>query len=222
MRTDYRMLKRITKLGFFLVMGVNMNADAGLFALGGTSWKEEVLLHDGSKVIVKRSQTRGGRHEVGQEVPINSHRISFTLPGTRETITWETTIGLKDGDSSLGLLALNIVKGVPYIVTSTYGCHAYNKWGRPNPPYVLFKYGEKAWQRIPIEAFPTEIKEANVVIETQEHERQLDSHTGVVTVAEIKSINGTFSHDAIYLQVFAREEILSSDNAPELGCSKFQ
>ncbi len=222
MRTDYRMWERITKLGLFLAMGVSMNAEAGVFGFGGTSWKEEVLLHDGSKVIVKRSQTRGGRHEVGQEVPINSHKISFTRPGTREAITWETTIGMKDSDSSLGLLALNIVKGVPYIVTSTYGCHAYNKWGRPNPPYVFLKYDGKTWQRVPLEAFPTEIKEANVVIETQENEHQLDSHTGVVTAAEIKSINGTFSHDAAYLQVFVREEIQSSDNAPVLGCSKFQ
>ena len=98
-------------------LGVSMNADAGLFGFGGTSWEEEVLLHDGSKLIVKRSQTRGGRHETGQEVPINSHKISFTLPGAHEAITWETTIGLGANDSSLGLLALDVVKGVPYIVT---------------------------------------------------------------------------------------------------------
>jgi hypothetical protein len=204
------------------ILGVSMSAYAGLFGFGGTSWKEEVLLHDGSKLIVKRSQTRGGRHEIGQEVPINSHKISFTLPGAHEAITWETTIGLGANDSSLGLLALDVVKGVPYIVTSTYGCHAYNKWGRPNPPYVFFKYDGKAWQRIPLEEFPAEIKEANMVVETQEHEHQLDVHRGVVTADEIKKVNGAFDHSAIYLQVFVREEIKNSDNAPVLGCSKFE
>ena len=204
------------------ILGVSMNADAGLFGFGGTSWKEEVLLHDGSKLIVKRSQTRGGRHEIGQEVPINSHKISFTLPGAHEAITWETTIGLGANDSSLGLLALDVVKGVPYIVTSTYGCHAYNKWGRPNPPYVFFKYDGKAWQRISLEEFPAEIKEANVVNGIQAHEHQLDAHSGVVTADEIKKINGKLGPSAIYQQVFVREEIMNSDNAPELGCSKFE
>jgi hypothetical protein len=43
-----------------------MSADAGLFGLGGTSWKEEVLLHDGSTILVDRSVVRGGRHEIGR------------------------------------------------------------------------------------------------------------------------------------------------------------
>ena len=209
-------------ISLVVILGLSMNADAGLFGFGGASWKEEVLLHDGSTLIVKRSQTRGGRHEIGQEVPINSHKISFTLPGAPEAITWETTIGLGPNDSSLGLLALDVVKGVPYIVASTYGCHAYNKWGRPNPPYILFKYNGKAWQRILLEVLPAEIKEANMVVETQEHEHQLDSHTGVVTADEIKKINGTFNRSAMYLQVFVREEIKSADHAPVLGCSKLE
>lgn len=222
MNNRHGLLLLCKTMSLVLTLGVSMNADAGIFGFGGASWKEEVLLHDGSKLIVKRSQTRGGRHEIGQEVPINSHKISFTLPGAPEAITWETTIGLKANDSSLGLLALDVVKGVPYIVTSTYGCHAYNKWGRPNPPYVLFKYDGKAWQRILLEVLPAEIKEANMVVETQEHEHRLDSHAGVVTADEIKKINGTFNRSAMYLQVFVREEIKSADHAPELGCSKLE
>jgi hypothetical protein len=61
MRTPHGMLKHITKLGLILMMGVSMSACAGLFGMGGTSWKEEVLLHDGSKIIVERSQSYGGR-----------------------------------------------------------------------------------------------------------------------------------------------------------------
>ena len=221
MSNRYVLLRLCKTICLVWTLGVSMNADAGLFGFGGTSWEEEVLLHDGSKLIVKRSQTRGGRHEIGQEVPVNAHRISFTLRGAHEAITWETTIGMKN-DSNLKLLALDVVKGQPYLVTHTLGCHAYNKLGRPNPPYVFFKYDGKAWQRIPLEEFPAEIKEANVVNGIQKHEHQLDSHRGVVTAAEIKKINGKLGPNAIYQQVFVREEIKNSDTAPVLGCSKLE
>lgn len=221
MSNRYLLLCLFRTISLVLTLGVSVSADAGLFGLGGTSWKEEVLLHDGSKLIMERSQTRGGRHEIGQEVPINSHKISFTLPGASEAITWETTIGLKT-DSNLKPLALDVVKRVPYLVTITLGCHSYNKWGRPNPPYVLFKYDGKAWLRIPLEEFPAEIKEANVVNGIQAHEHQLAAHSGVVTADEIKKINGKLGPSAIFQQVFVREKIMKSDNAPEIGCSKLE
>ena len=47
-------------MGVALTLGLGMNANAGLFGLGGTSWKEEVLLHDGSKIVVERKVKRGG------------------------------------------------------------------------------------------------------------------------------------------------------------------
>lgn len=215
MSTNNEILKRITKLVFLLMMGVSMSACS-------KSWQEEVQLHDGGKIIVERSQTRGGWHEVGQEVPINSHKISFTLPGAHEAITWETTIGMDNSDSSLKPLALNVVKGVPYLVTIPLICHNYNKWGRPNPPYVFFKYDGKAWQRIPLEEFPTEIKVANLVNRIQAQEHQLASHSGVVTADEVKKFNGTFQRDAMFEQVFVREKIKSAGDAAELDCNEFE
>ena len=59
-------------------LGVSMNADAGLFGFGDPSWKEEVRLHDGSKIVVERSQSYGGRHEIGQSSPIKEQSITFT------------------------------------------------------------------------------------------------------------------------------------------------
>jgi len=59
MRTNHLWLKRITKLGLLLMMGVSMCADAGLF--GHTmSWKEEVLLHDGSRLLQNVITTLAG------------------------------------------------------------------------------------------------------------------------------------------------------------------
>ena len=81
-------LIRIFKItGLMLMMGVSMSACAGFLGFGGTSWKEEVLLHDGSKIIVERSVERGGRHEIGQKPPYKEQSLSFTMPGTNQTIT---------------------------------------------------------------------------------------------------------------------------------------
>lgn len=61
-RTEFILgwLQVIIKSGFLLVAGISMSACAGLFDIGGMSWKEEVLLHDGSAIFVERSIERGG------------------------------------------------------------------------------------------------------------------------------------------------------------------
>jgi hypothetical protein len=43
------------------------------------------------------------------------------------------------------------------------GCLAYNKWGRPNPPYVVFKHEANTWQRIALTDLPPEVKTPNLV-----------------------------------------------------------
>ena len=59
MKMNHGLMKQMTKLGLILMMGVSMNAGAGLF--GHTmNWKEEVLLHDGSKIIAERHYNLGG------------------------------------------------------------------------------------------------------------------------------------------------------------------
>ncbi|MDD2744878.1 MAG: hypothetical protein PHV02_21675 [Rhodocyclaceae bacterium] len=212
MRNLHPLLKQITKLGLLVMMGVSMSASAGLFGIGGASWKEEILLHDGNKIVVNRSQSRGGGHEIGQEVPVAEHKITFMLPGSHEAITWGTTFGSDINDSNLILLALDVINGEPYIATTNAGCIAYNKWGRPNPPYVFFKYDGKAWQRIPLEEFPAEIKEANLIIGIQQHERRLDSHSGALSAEEVKSINAeSRSPEVRHLRLSLREPIKPSD-----------
>lgn len=162
MRTNQTWLKRVVKLGLLLLMGVSMNGSAGLFGFGGTSWKEEVLLHDGNKIVVERSQSYGGRHEIGQASPIKEHTVSFTLPGSSKTISFTSEYSEDVGRANLDLLALHVLGGIPYIVASPAGCLAYNKWGRPNPPYVFFKYDGKEWQRIPLSELPAEFKTVNL------------------------------------------------------------
>lgn len=191
MKVTHLWLKQMTKLGFLLMMGVSMSADAGLFGFGGTSWKEEVLLHDGSKIIVKRSQSRGGSHEIGQPPPVKEHTIFFTLPNSGKSITWTSEYGEDVGRANFDLLAVHVLNGTPYIVASPNLCLSYNKWGRPNPPYVFFKYDGKAWQRIPLSEFPAEFKTINVAVSTLGDEDKLTS-LGFVSAEKIKELNSDY------------------------------
>jgi hypothetical protein len=172
-----------------LTLGVSMNANAGLFGFGDPSWKEEVLLHDGSKIVVERSQSYGGRHEIGQSPPIKEQTITFTLPNTSTTIEFKSEYGEDIGRANFELLALHILNGTPYIVTAPNLCLSYNKWGRPNPPYVFFQYESKAWKRITLEELPTEFKDINLVINSKGEEKILTAQS-IVSAELVKKLNG--------------------------------
>lgn len=164
MRTRLGRMCTFTIIGLAATFGVGLSAEAGLFGLGGDTWKEEVLLHDGRKLLVTRSQTYGGRHEIGQPSPIKEHTVTFGLPGSDKTVTWTSEYGEELGRTNFHLLAVHVLNGTPYLVTEPNLCPSYNKWGRPNPPYVFFKYDGAAWQRIRLEEVPTEFTTMNVAI----------------------------------------------------------
>jgi hypothetical protein len=150
--SDRHVLLRLFKtISLVLILGVSLNA----YGFGGDSWKEEVRLHDGSKIVVERSQSYGGRHEIGQSSPIKEQSITFTVPNTSKTIEFKSEYGEDIGPANYKLLALHILNGTPYIVTAPNLCPSYNKWGRPNPPYVFFRYDSMAWKRIALEELPT-------------------------------------------------------------------
>jgi hypothetical protein len=156
---------------------------------GGDSWKEEVLLHDGSTLIVNRSQSYGGRHEIGQPPPIKEHTITFLLPGSDKLIAWTSEYGEDIGRTNFYLLAVHTLNGTPYIVASPNSCQSYNKWGRPNPPYVFFKYDGKEWQRISLEEFPAEFKTINVALDILGREVKNLVSLGFVSSEKIKELN---------------------------------
>lgn len=199
MKTKRQWLKQIAKLGFLLMMGASMNAEAGLFGFGGTSWKEEVLLHDGQKVIVKRSQSYGGRHEIGQSGTIKEQEISFTVPNTDKMLTFKDEYDENIGGKNFLLLALHLLNGTPYIVAKPWLCLAENKWGRPSPPYVFFKHDGKTWQRIPVSEFPAEFKTTNLTVSTVTNEAAITAQP-IVTAELVKQLNGdskTIQRDAV-------------------------
>ena len=158
-------------------------------ALGHSAWwKEEVLLHDGRTIIVDRAQKLGGYRTLDAPAYariVLEEKWDFPVPGTRKVVTWRVNQDWPPEGQSLTLITVDFLQGTPYIATWPGGTISYNYWGRPNPPYVFFKYDGKSWLRIPLEEFPKEFTEANVVVGQPRSSRR----TGTLSVAQIKEEN---------------------------------
>jgi hypothetical protein len=177
-----------------LILGISMNAQAQLFRSGGQtmSWKEEVLLHDGQIIIAERFYNLGGYPELSStERSELNQTVKFNLPGTKRKIVWKTNYNATDIKvDNLILILLDVVNGVPYIATSPAGCFAFEKWKRPDPPYVLFKYEADQWQQIALIDFPIQLTKLNVVQVRPAPELLKPFYN----VAEVKKINGSGIH----------------------------
>lgn len=168
---------------------------AGFLGIGNTaSWKEEVLLHDGSIIIVERWQKRSGGSEIGSKPDVSDQSITFTIPGTNKTVKWEDEYSREIDRSNFMLLALHFLNNTPYIITTPRLCLSYNKWGRPNPPYVIFKYETKEWKRIDIAELPIEFKNINLVINIQSHEEKLVGQ-GTTSAEMVKKLNSSLTQE---------------------------
>jgi hypothetical protein len=110
------LLRLVQAICLVVIVGMRTSACAGVLGLGGDSWKEEVLLHDGSKMVVVRMVERGGRHEIGQKPPYKEQSLSFTLPGTTQTITWKDRYSQDLGQANFLPMALERAGGTPYLV----------------------------------------------------------------------------------------------------------
>ncbi len=206
-------------LGLFvaiLILGTSMNA-FGFLGFGGTSWKEEVLLHDGSKIVVKRSVDRGGRHEIGQQPPIKEQSLTFTLPTTSEHIIWRSDYSQDVGLADFMPILLDIVQGTAYVVANPVGCLSYNKWGRPNPPYVVFKYDGKEWQRITLQDLPVEIKAPNLIISSPDNKVDRIGKR-FVTADEVKKINSSLTQPEY--KTILREPVKPGSYGSSVNCDE--
>lgn len=168
MKTEYQRLIQAGKAGLILILGMTLCACVALPGGSATTWEEEVLLHDGRSITVSRRVERGGGHEIGQEPSIRRQTLSFTFPGTSETATWEDSYAQDIGGASFLPMLLELDQGSAYLVAHPMGCLSYNKWGRPNPPYVVFQYVDKTWTRIPLESLPAVIKTPNLIFSSPE------------------------------------------------------
>ncbi len=175
----------------FIAMAVTSISACGyLGILGELSWKEEVILHDGSKIIVKRWQKRMNVYTLEKSTLLQKQTLRFTHPKTGERIVWKDgpTKGIRT--ANFRLIALHIKDDTPYLITQTYGCFSYNRWGRPNPPYVIFKYENKQWKRIPLEELPPEFKNVNLVMSVEK--REIQAGPSLISAEMVKKSNDRF------------------------------
>ena len=187
-------MKQMTaRLMALMISTTFLGACMSTTAIGaGDSWKEEVLLHDGQKMIVERVVERGGRHEIGQKPDYIRQSLSFTMPETKQKTIWEDKFSEDLGGSNFLPMVLDVRSGLAYLVASPLGCLSYNKWGRPNPPYVVFKYQGKDWQRIPLQELPLEITAPNLNISSPEDEVE-KSGKRFITADMVMQMNQGFS-----------------------------
>lgn len=189
-----RRISLMIMLVFLFTSVAYVNACGFLGIFGQASWNEEVLLHDGSKIIIKRWQKRSGPHSLGESPGIGEYSISFKHPGTKKTITW------KDGPTediqynNFDPLALHVKNNTPYLITTTYGCLSFNKWGRPNPPYVIFKFEGNEWKRIPLSDLPSVFKNVNLVLDTLTYEKTLAGQS-LITAEKVKALNSNLTQE---------------------------
>lgn len=193
---------RSIKAGLLCISLMILGGSMSACAMGDkTSWKEEVLLHDGTKIIVERSQTYGGYAEpASTDRSVAKEEWVFRIPGSDREVTWKSDFSRPPEGDSLMLLQLNFLNGVPYLATNPAGCLSYNHWKRPNPPYVFFKHDGKTWKQIPLAEFPAAFKTSNVYVgKPIKAERK-----GLLTVATIKDEHRNLEP---YLREIVREPL---------------
>lgn len=183
---------------------------------GSTSWKEEVLLQNGTKLIVDRSQRFGGRHEIGQAAPIKEEDITFTIPGSSQPTTWTSEYSEDVGRENLKPLALHVLGKEAYIVATPNLCLAYNKWGRPNPPYVVFRYDGNTWKRIALADLPAEFSGINLVINTTSHDAEV-ARQSMINADTVRRLNSNLTQP--YYRTILRKPLKPGESG--VGCPDF-
>jgi len=118
-------------------------------------WTEETPLHDGRVLWVERHS------ELGPSFPGNSgmeigQSLAFKHPNTGERIAWTIPDGLNP-------VMIDFDQRIPYYVFAGHTVSDYNKWGCPNPPYLVYRYQHGKWSSVPFESLPASFVSRNLI-----------------------------------------------------------
>lgn len=188
MKLINRWITKIAELGLLILFTFAISACAGVPALSSStsSWKEEVQLHDGSKIIATRTLERGGMREYKKHWGIKAQILSFVNPSTKQSIMWHDSYSKDISGTNFLPMMLEIKDDVPYLVVNPMGLLSCNKWSRPNPPYVIFRYQGNDWQRISLNELPIEFKAFNLIFSTPDENAKKLAVNGVVSSQKIR------------------------------------
>jgi hypothetical protein len=151
----------------------------------GPTWKEEVVMFDGSKAVVERQQVLGNPLDrelldITLGAPVKGNILRVPLSAGKWTSRWEAM--------GLNPQAVGLIAGIWYISATPKLCDDYDKWGRPIPPYVFFKYAGTAWQRITVEDFPAEVSRRNLTYPGSGNHRSAVA-SGYISAEQAKLLN---------------------------------
>ncbi|MGH8688889.1 MAG: hypothetical protein ACREVQ_14400 [Burkholderiales bacterium] len=111
------------------------------------SWQEEVKLLDGRVIAVTQQRCA----EQGME---REAWLTISLPEFSDSaIVWH---------ENLDVTVLNVYQGNLYVVAIPGTIVEYRKYGRPEPPYIGYRFDSGHWVRVPFGEIPVAIYDANM------------------------------------------------------------
>ncbi len=124
-------------------------ATAGCGAAGPTvrTWSEDVLLDDGTTVVIERSVEFKTTDSLARDAPnliMFRSRLTLARAGN-STVAWE-------GQLSPIVLYRDSATQEWVMIAATVNCDTWRQNGRPRPPYWEYRYGVSGWESRPLAA----------------------------------------------------------------------
>ncbi len=119
-------------------------------------WKEEILLHDGRKIIAERVDVMGGWAEPGQSGAPQERRITFPDPDNPAKKYTHRITG------SSNYLLLDFDKGTPWLIvivgpfSTDTDC--------PIGSYETFTWSDEAWRSVVYSSLPPKVRKPNMTV----------------------------------------------------------
>jgi hypothetical protein len=170
----------------------------GVFALASLSacsndisWNEESKQADGSMLLLSRSIKLGGGHEIGQSTPIASESISFTDTKTGNKIAWHSP-------SNPYFLADPVLfqfdGKIVWVLVNPRSCGAWQRYGRPNPAFILFKIENGQQQQLKADELPEPFRYMNILFwpKDEYNLQQINEMNSILSWNEIVRLNQRF------------------------------
>lgn len=140
------------------------------------AWKQEVPLQDGRMIVLDRMSHIGAEDVLMRLRMETAQTLTFKHPDTGQRIEWSIPKGLTP-------YTFDLDQGVPYYVLTAHTVADYNDWDCPNPPYMVFKYANGQWQRIPFGELPERLTARNLFSMARDYEKYIVD--GYVTQARL-------------------------------------
>jgi hypothetical protein len=138
-------------IGGLIAAGLLGAGVMGIRALVGPkhrSWTEDVLLEDGSTIVVKRSVTFSESNSWSGDA-YNATELSATIAftGSQQNLpAWSIPL------MPLVLYRDTTAQSQWVLVAATTTCEVWNARAEPRPPYWEFRLGQTGWQEVPLSA----------------------------------------------------------------------